>query len=189
MLTILNKRPLPRTFYERDTLIVAKELLGCYLVRKIDNNYLIGKIVETECYRAHDDPACHAFKGKTPRTESLFGQPGHAYVYFIYGNHYCFNAVAHEQNFAGGVLIRALEPLYGIEYMQHLRPHVASKNLTNGPGKLAQALAINKQLYGIDLTYPNKLYITAGEIISPESIASSSRIGLSKGVDYQWRFF
>lgn len=189
MSTVVNSKPLARAFYERDTLIVARELLGKYIVRQIQDQLMVGKIVETECYRAHDDPACHGFKGVTPRTKSLFGPAGHAYIYFIYGNHYCFNAVSHEQNFAGGVLIRAIEPVAGIEFMHHYRPNIHGKQLTNGPGKLAQALQIDRQLYGADLTYPGSLYITPGEIIADKDIVATSRVGLSIGLEKEWRFY
>lgn len=183
-------KPLPRTFFSRKTDQVARELLGKYIVRKIDHRVLIGKIVETEAYTG-DDPASHAFIGKTPRTRALFETPGHAYIYFIYGNHYCLNIVAHSKEHAGGVLIRALEPISGIEYMKKCRHVTDERQLTNGPGKLTQALHITKNLYGQDMTKKEDLFV--GEIIPKEktefvSIVATPRIGISKARDILWRF-
>lgn len=184
-----NDTPITRAFYQRDTVIVARELLGKCIARRVGTTLMIAKIVETEAYRAHDDPACHGFKGITPRTQALFGPAGHAYIYFIYGNHFCFNATAHEDGYAGGVLIRAVEPMCGIEIMQHNRPNIHGKQLTNGPGKLAQALQITKQFYGIDLTQAGSLYITHGETTPNSEIIASSRIGITKGAEHDWRFY
>lgn len=139
-------------FYNRDTLIVAKELLGKTLVRCIDDKVLSGIITETECYK-FGDPACHAFRGKTERNKALFGPVGHAYIYFIYGNYFCLNIVARDKNCPhGGVLIRGLRPLIGIEQMKINRKTNDISKLTNGPGKLTQALQVSKDLYGIDVT-------------------------------------
>ncbi len=180
---------LPKNFYERDTVIVARDLLGKLLVHVIDDTILVGRIVETEAYCGPIDPASHAYRGITERTKALFGPPGHAYIYFIYGNHFSLNAVAHTKDAAGGVLIRAVEPLEGIEFMQQQRGMQTIKNLTNGPGKLAQAFAIDKKLYGHDLTHEGPLMI--GEQTEPYKfvIQESPRIGISCATDKHWRFY
>lgn len=180
---------IPRSFYERDPVIVAQELLGCVLVREINGIKLMGMIVETEAY-VHGDPACHAYDRMTKRNVALFGTPGHAYIYMIH-THFCLNAVAHtfEQK-AGGVLIRAIMPLAGIAYMANNRgmseDHIS---LTNGPGKLTKALGITKELYGHDLTKPESLYITRSAHIEPVEIVATPRIGISKAQDKLWRFY
>ena len=169
---------------------MAYDLIGKLIVRSVDNHCLIGRINETEAYSA-DDEACHAFRGKTQRNASLFGPVGHAYVYFIYGNHFCLNAVAYEPvvHKAGGVLIRSIIPLRGIDIMQKNRSSTLLKNLTNGPGKLAQALVINKQQDGIDLTVQEQLYIADdNEFKDYENIRATPRIGLSKNKEVAWRF-
>jgi len=180
--------PLSVDFYKRDTIQVARELLGKLIVREIHGEQLIGMIVETEAYHAFD-PACHAFKGKTERNESLFGPVGHAYVYFIYGNHYCLNVVSHDQNvIAGGVLIRAVEPLEGIEIMHQLRGQHTIKNLTNGPGKLAQAFAIDRKLDGTPLTGEGPITLCEGVPIASHRIQATQRIGISQATEHEWRF-
>lgn len=179
---------LDRNFYNSDTVKVAKNLIGKILVREVDGIKLTGIITETEAY-TNLDPASHSFIGKTERNKAMYGQNGHAYIYFTYGNHFCLNAVAKDSNIqAGGVLIRAIKPLEGIEYMQKSRGINSLKNLTNGPGKLAQALIINKDLYGIDLTKKGPLYITEGISVADNQILITPRIGISKAIDYPWRF-
>ena len=180
---------LSRRFYQRDTALVARDLLGKQIVRNIDGKQVSGIIVETEAY-SFEDPACHAYKGKTEANKALFGPVGHAYIYFIYGNHFCLNLVARtNKNCAGGVLIRALEPVMGIDTTQKHRSMEIIKNLTNGPGKLAQALAITKELYGNDVTHKGPIYVTHGVDISPENICYAKRIGISKAQEKEWRFY
>lgn len=178
---------LPREFYLKDTVTVAKNLLGKRIIRKIDHNEITGIITETEAYRHTDDPASHAFKKITDRNKVMFGDVGFAYVYFTYGMHFCFNVVAkNPKKAAGAVLIRAIEPEKGIKIMQKNRGIQNLKNLTNGPAKLAQALDITKEHYGLDLTKKSKLYITEG--IKSEKITTSQRIGITKAVDKLWNF-
>lgn len=167
-------RALPRSFYSRNTKVVARQLLGKFLIRKIGNRRMIGKIVETEAY-FQDDPASHAFRGRTERSAPMFEAPGRAYVYFIYGNHYCLNAVTEKEGTAGAVLIRALEPVYGI------------KLPTNGPGKLTKAFSIDKKLNRADLT-KGVLVIAEGK---PEryNISPAKRIGISKASNRLYRFY
>lgn len=163
-------------FYNRDTIEVAKDLLGCKLNRRTKNGILSGIIVETEAY-TQDDPACHAFKGKTPRAATLFKQPGIAYVYFIYGMYHCMNIVTEEYDKAGAVLIRALEPIPPAEN-------------TNGPGKLCKALSITKEFNEMDLTSDKSDLWVEEEIKIPKSqVFITTRIGIKLAADYLWRFY
>lgn len=179
---------LPRDFYARDTVIVAKELLGKNLVRRIDNNIVSGIITETEAYRYKDDPASHAFVGMTERNKAMFGEVGRAYVYFTYGMYHCFNVVARGPKFeAGAVLIRVLKPEKGISEMMKNRNTNKISKLTNGPGKLTQALQITKKHYGADLARRSELYITNGKITGTKIIAGR-RIGIKTGTEKNWNF-
>ncbi len=179
---------LTRSFYQQDTVVVAQKLLGKIVVRKVNNMILSGTIVETEAYGFNDDPASHAYRGKTKRNVLMFGEAGLTYVYFIYGNHFCFNIVAKSEAVgAGAVLIRALEPVQGIKAMHHNRRTNYVKNLTNGPGKLAQALQITTADSSIDVTKDGSLYIVDDNIQITDVIATS-RIGITVGTDKQWRF-
>ena len=178
---------LPKKFYQRDTVIVAKELLGKKLTRKIGNYEMSGTIIETEAYRHKDDPASHAFRNITDRNKVMFGEVGIAYVYFTYGMHHCFNVVAKKMKVpAGAVLIRGIIPEKGIKKMQENRNIKNLKNLTNGPGKLTQALEITKEHYGIDLTKKTELYIEEG--LEIKKIKKSTRIGIKDGKEMLWNF-
>jgi len=179
---------LPREFYLKDTVTVAKNLLGKRIVRKISRYEVSGIITETEAYRHKDDPASHAFRKITERNRAMFGDVGMAYVYFTYGMYFCFNVVArHPKIEAGAVLIRAIEPEKGINVMQKNRKITNLKSLTNGPAKLTQALEITKEHYGTDLTKHSKLFITDG-IKKPEKISASPRIGIKEATDKLWNF-
>jgi len=182
----LASRILPRSFYLKETEQVAQELLGAFIVRQSYATLRVGRIVETEAYSI-DDPACHAFKGKTKANASLFGPVGHAYVYFTYGMHYSFNVVARAEGIdAGGVLIRAVEPLQGIESMRLSRGTlvIQTNQLASGPAKVTQAFALDKSLDGLDLTINSKLFICAGEhTTNPDQIIAKPRIGISRGID------
>ncbi len=182
-------RILPRPFYARGTVTVARDLLGTYLVRVRGNTRLVCRIVEVEAYRGRDDPASHAFHGMTPRNMPMFGQPGRSYVYFTYGNHYCLNVTTQPAGKPGAVLIRAVEPLHGVEMMRQLRPGVTDLQLTNGPGKLTKALDIGKSLNQIDLTRNGPLFITKSSDEEPIIICRSTRIGISLGKERLWRFY
>ena len=178
---------LPKKFYQRDTVIVAKELLGKKLTRKIGNYEMSGTIIETEAYRHKDDPASHAFRNITDRNKVMFGEVGIAYVYFTYGMHYCFNVVAKKmKDPAGAVLIRGIIPEKGIKKMQENRNIKNLKNLTNGPGKLTQALEITKEHYGIDLTKKTEIYIEEG--LEVKKIKKSTRVGIKNGKEMLWNF-
>ena len=179
---------LPRKFYAKDTVYVAKKLLGKRIVRKTRGLELSGIITETEAYRHEDDPASHAFTKITERNKVMFGEVGISYVYFTYGMHYCFNVVAkHPKTAAGAVLIRAIEPEKGIEIMQKNRKKPNLENLTNGPAKLSQALGITKKQYGVDLTKESELYITEG-VKRPRKIVASPRIGIREAIENLWNF-
>ncbi|HRN78036.1 MAG TPA: DNA-3-methyladenine glycosylase [Candidatus Dependentiae bacterium] len=174
-------------FYQRDTVEVAKDLVGKKIIRTINGINLSGIITETEAYGFSDDPASHAYRGKTQRNAPMFGPVGYAYVYFIYGNHFCFNIVARAENqIAGAVLIRAIQPIEGIELMSYYRQQKDIRILTNGPGKLTQALHITKQHNYMNVMQKGELYVTAGVI--PDTICATPRIGISVGQDKLWRF-
>ena len=178
----------PRRFYQRDTVTVAKNLLGKKIIRKIGDQEISGIITETEAYKHSEDPASHAFRKMTDRNKAMFGEVGMAYVYFTYGMYYCFNVVArHPKKKAGAVLIRAIEPEKGIDTMIKNRNVVNLKNLVNGPAKLAQALEITKEQYGIDLTKKSSLFITEG-IRKPRKILKSPRVGIREATDKLWNF-
>jgi DNA-3-methyladenine glycosylase len=178
---------LRREFYNRPTLKVAKELLGKYLVVNINGKKLSGKIVETEAYRGPYDPASHAYGGMTPRNRIMFGEPGHAYVYFTYGMYYCLNVITERKGFPAAVLIRALEPMKGIEIMKRRRKKEKPEDLTSGPGKLCQAMGINKTLYGADLTGKTIYVEDRGETVG--KVVSTNRIGIDEGKEKKWRFY
>lgn len=179
---------LSREFYERDTVKVARGLLGKNLVRKIGNRTISGIITETEAYRYFDDPASHAYRGLTKRNKAMFEEVGRAYVYFTYGMYFCVNVVARNHKVAAGaVLIRALKPQSGIETMKKNRKTNKVSSLTNGPGKLSQALNINKKQYGVDLSKKTELYITDGLDIK-KKIFVNNRVGIKNGADKLWNF-
>jgi len=186
--SIVTSRPLRRAFYERNTVRVAKELLGKVLVRKLGDTRLEGIIVETEAYRGYDDAASHAYRGPTRRNQVMFGEPGHAYVYFTYGMHYCLNVTTEPAGQAGAVLIRAVQPVKGIVEMKKRRRTEHLRDLSNGPAKLTQAFAVTKVLNGHDLTAGKKLYITEPSVTEPVHITASTRIGIKAGAEKLWRF-
>ncbi len=179
-----------RSFYAQPTIRVARRLLGKYLVRTHPDGKTVGKIVETEAYVGPHDLACHASKGRTPRTDVMFGPPGHAYVYFIYGVYYCLNIVTREIGHASAVLIRALEPIEGIELMQKRRGTEKIHSLASGPGKLCLAMSIDKALNGDDMVRGNDLYVEDRNEPAPKIIARP-RVGVDyagKWKDKPWRF-
>jgi DNA-3-methyladenine glycosylase len=181
-------RILGASFYRQPTGIVAKGLLGKYLVRSLDGVALIGRIVETEAYYYRDDPACHAYKGKTKRNEVMFGSCGRAYVYFTYGNHYLLNVVTNKVGHGEAALIRALEPVEGLDVMRRNRGCDNEIGLTNGPGKLAQALAIDLKFNGCDLR-ASDLIIARRELLQNFRIGRSRRIGISDGKELLERYY
>lgn len=180
--------PLPGEFYENDTLILTRLLLGKILVHHSGEGLTSGIIVETEAY-LQDDPACHASRGMTKGNAMMFSPAGYAYVYFIYGNHFCFNVVGGKKGVGEAVLIRALEPLEGIELMAKRREKARKlTELTNGPGKLCAAMAIGREHNGVFLT-ETPLFIAEGVEVDDSAIASAPRIGISKAKEKEWRFY
>jgi DNA-3-methyladenine glycosylase len=183
-------KPLPRKFYLRDSLTVAKNLLGKILIKRDGNKLLTGKIVETEAYMGDLDPGSHAYKKFTDRNKVMYETGGLAYVYFIYGNYYCFNVVCGAKGIANAVLIRAVEPVEGIDVMKVNRKNTENPHdLTNGPAKLCMAFKIDKKFYGRDLTSDKEIFISESEINTEFEILLSKRIGLSNGADLPYRFF
>ena len=187
-------KPLPRSFYLRPTLQVARDLLGKHIVRKVGTKLLIGKIVEVEAY-CKGDAASHAFRGRTKRNDVMFWEGGHLYVYFTYGMHFCANVVTGKEGIGEAVLIRAIEPLAGIEVMTKNRfsnlqsfNYQSLINLSNGPAKFCQAFCLARYENGLDLC-DSKISITDSEPIPSNLIKRSSRIGIQRGVEKKWRFF
>ncbi|MGC2210252.1 MAG: DNA-3-methyladenine glycosylase [Candidatus Korobacteraceae bacterium] len=219
---IARLAPLPRSFYVRDPLTVARELLGKLLIRLVPEDVsapvartrvLAGRIVESEAYLGADDPGAHAYRGLTPRNAVLFGPPGHAYVYFIYGNHYCTNVSCQPAGVPGGVLLRALEPVCGIPAMAALRgltlpPRTSDakmgqtelsqaalsqaqlRRLTSGPGRLSAALGITRPLHnGCDLcSRSSGLYIASDPDSAVAEISTTPRINVTRAPHDEWRF-
>ena len=184
-------QPLPRSFYNRDTVAVARDLLGKRLVRLLDGQRLAGLIVESEAYCGRADPGSHAYRGPTPRAAVMFGESGHAYVYFIYGMHHCFNVVAHLPARAGAVLVRGLQPLEGLEEMQARRRGLPLGQVSNGPARLCQALGIARQLNGLDLCLGQELWVEDGDPIADEAVLVGPRVGLNlqgPAAGQPWRF-
>jgi len=180
---------LPRSFYDRPTLTVARELIGARLVRILNGKKLVGLITETEAYISQKDLACHAWHGLTPRTAPMFGPAGHAYVYFTYGNHWMLNTVTEKEGFPAAVLIRAIQPIDGVEIMSKRR----QGRDTFGPGKLTQAMGITKSENTVDLTEANSsLWIEAGVFVPNKNVTIGPRVGLNKTpepwLSKPWRF-
>jgi DNA-3-methyladenine glycosylase len=181
--------PLPKEFYNRPTLTVARELLGARLVRILDGVKLVGFITETEAYIGETDLACHAKAGRTPRTLPMYGPPGHAYVYFTYGNHWMLCPVTEREGFPAAVLIRAIQPIEGVDVMSARR----KGRDTFGPGKLTQAMGITKSENTLDLTEANNtLWIEAGISIPDKNVTIGPRVGLNTvpepWLSKPWRF-
>ena len=185
-------------FLENPSDVAAPLLLGCTLTRTItlngEKHKLVARIVETEAYD-QDDPASHAFGGPSERNAAMFGPAGHLYVYVSYGMHHCCNVVCGPEEFGSGCLVRAVEPLEGVEVMRELREAgraykhpLKLRDLTNGPGKVCAALSINKELYGHDLTV-EPLVLGFAPLLPEETIGSSPRVGISKNIDAPKRFF
>jgi DNA-3-methyladenine glycosylase len=181
-------RPLAAGFYDRATEVVARELLGAVLEHRLPEGVVRGRIVETEAYLGPHDPACHAATGLTTRTRTLHGPPGHAYVYFIYGMHWCFNAVTREAGHGSAVLVRALEPLSGLRLMRSHRGVDRDEDLTSGPARLCEALAITRDQDGARLDR-GPLRILQGEAVPDENVVITTRVGIRKAADWPLRFF
>lgn len=185
--------PLPKAFYQRRTVTVARSLLGCVLVHDTPEGRTAGRIVETEAYLARRDPASHTYRGPTPRNAAMFGHPGTAYIYFIYGMYYCFNVVTGPQGVGEAVLIRALEPIEGLALMQKRRGTELARNLCSGPGKLVLALGIKREQNHASLL-AGALYIEAPDAfglarLSARKIVATTRIGITAAAELPLRFY
>jgi DNA-3-methyladenine glycosylase len=194
---VRSARILPREFFDRDPVLVARELLGKLLIRREGRRLLAGRIVENEAYLGADDPAAHSYAGRTLRNAVLFGPPGHAYVYFIYGNHYCFNVSCMPDGDAGGVLLRAMEPVFGLEAMAQARgidlpskPRVTQlRLLTSGPGRMAEALGITRERdNNKDMTSPRSDLWFADDGYRRQRILATPRVGITKATERPLRF-
>ena len=183
-----------RSFYDRPALEVARDLLGCKLVRQQNSTRLAGLIMETEAYQGEEDLGCHASAGKTPRTSVMYGPPGHAYVYFTYGMHWLLNVVTSPEEMPAAVLIRAIHPVEGLSLMAENRPtHAHKKGWTDGPAKLTQALAVNGEFNRVDLcSKESQLWIEDGQKIEDSHIQQTARVGLNSVPEpwqsIPWRF-
>ena len=183
----MRLRRLRRTELPVPSAALARFLVGKTLVRDAPGGRMLGRIVETEAYLPHD-AACHAFRGMTPRNRSLFMARGHAYVYFIYGSHFMLNVCGEETGIGGGVLLRALEPLQGLDLMRKRRGRVPARDLARGPGRLAQAFQVDRRLQGVDLCAAGPLWL--GTPRGPVGrIGRSVRIGISKDAHRRLRFY
>lgn len=180
-------QPLLRSFYLRHPREVAPELLNKLLVR---DDGRVGRIVEVEAYAGSEDPAAHSHRGMTPRNATMFGPGGHLYVYFTYGMHWCANAVCGPAGEGHGVLLRAIEPIAGLELMREARGHPAKdRDIGSGPGRLGQAMGITKALDGADLVNGNGgIWIMADGLPPPEEAVAGPRVGISKAIDLPWRW-
>jgi DNA-3-methyladenine glycosylase len=180
---------LPRAFLARPSTVVAPELLGRVLVRRLpDGTRLAARLVEVEAYRS-DDPASHSYRGRTPRNDVMFGPAGRLYVYFTYGMHFCMNVVTGLDGEGSAVLLRAAEPLAGLEAMAAFRGVDAVRLLCSGPGRLTQAFGVTRVDDGTDLLGRGHLQLRAGEPVPPAAIARSTRVGIRVGTTHRWRYF
>ena len=183
-----STRRLPRSFFARPSPEVGPDLLGRILVRRVgDGTLLTARIVEAEAYQ-EDDPASHSFRGRTNRTEVMFGPPGHAYVYFTYGMHLCMNVVTGSTGEGSAVLLRAAEPLEGLEEMSRRRGTNDPRALCSGPGRLCQALGIDRAENGLDLVPGRRLWLLEGAPVAPSKMNVGSRVGITSGTERPWRF-
>ena len=180
--------PLPQDFYDRETALVARELLGARIECTTPEGTTVGRIVETEAYIGEDDPACHAAAGHTSRTAPLYGHPGTSYVYFIYGRYWCFNAVTRAEGLPSAVLVRAVEPVGGVELMRARRPLARSLvDLTSGPGKLCLAMGIDGGHNRLALDR-RPLVLREGEPVADHDVLVTPRIGITKAADWPLRW-
>lgn len=181
-------RRLPRSFYARPSPDVAPDLLGRLLVRRLpDGRRLSVRVVETEAYQ-EGDPASHSYRGSTPRNEVMFGLPGHLYVYFAYGMHFCMNVVTGRDGEGSAVLLRAAEPLEGLEDMARRRGTTDPRLFCSGPARLCEALGVARPENGTDLVRGGELWVLPGEPVAKTGIGVTARVGIRDGVDRRWRF-
>ena len=180
-------RKLPRSFYNRPTLDVARDLLGKTICYRTVRRRLAGRIVEVEAYIGEDDPACHAAPGPTRRNRVMYGKPGFSYIYFIYGMYHCFNIVTEREGFPAAVLLRAAEPLEGLDVMAEKSPRSRPTMILSGPGKFCRSLGLTGRQSGVDLT-GSLLYLRENSLPVGD-IVVTRRVGINRGVDLPYRFF
>lgn len=187
----VRHRPLPPSFFDRKAETVARELLGSLLVSDSAEGLCVGRIVETEAYPGPHDPASHASRsvGRTARNDPMFGPPGTIYIHLNYGVHWCLNAVVGSEGHPAAVLIRAVEPVEGLELMRSRRPRRRDRELTNGPGKLTKAMGIGPTVQRLRLTGGPPLFIAVGEAVPTSAVVRARRVGISKGAEAEWRFY
>ena len=189
MPTASSSERLPRAFFVRPSLAVARDLLGRLLVRTLrDGTRLVGRLVEVEAYR-QDDPASHSYRGRTARTDVMFGPPGHLYVYFTYGMHFCMNVVTGELGEGSAVLLRAVEPLVGLDLMARRRARSDPRLLCAGPARLSQSYAVTRAENGMDLAAGDDLFVSHGRPVGEARSGISARVGISVARERRWRFF
>ncbi len=193
-MNLSNLKKLNRTFYKRDVLTVAPELLGKILVKADGSEIIAGRIVEVEAYDGRFDEAAHTFRGKTKRNEIMFEPGGYFYVYFTYGAHFCCNIVTGNEGDGTAVLIRGVEPVAGLELMafnrfgKNLINEKEKYNLTSGPGKVCQAFGITREYYGEDLIN-GRIYLLSQRKIPGDRVVRTTRIGIKKSAELNWRFY
>jgi DNA-3-methyladenine glycosylase len=190
---MFDNNRLPRSFFDRSTLRVARELLGARLIKVEDGVRIGGLIIEAEAYRGEEDLGCHAKAGLTPRTQIMYGPPGHAYVYFTYGMHWMLNFVTEEEGFPAAVLIRAILPTEGVQIIADRRGNQPRRHWTDGPAKICLALAIDGGFNGYDLCTPDaQLYLESGDSIPDQSVTTGPRVGFNNvpepWLSIPWRF-
>jgi DNA-3-methyladenine glycosylase len=181
-----SRRPLARTFYDRPALEVARDLLGAV----VDHAGVRLRLTEVEAYDGANDPASHAYRGQTARNAVMFGPPGHAYVYFTYGMHFCVNLVCGPPGIASAVLLRAGEVVAGHDLAVARRPRSSPRDLARGPARLTQALAIDRDLDGVDVTRPTSaLQVMAGAAVADGVVCRGPRVGISRAIEWPWRLW
>jgi DNA-3-methyladenine glycosylase len=183
------KNRFERSFFEQEVTKAARRLLGSYLHRNLGDVELVGRIVETEAYH-QSDPASHTYRGITERNKIMFGEAGYSYVYFTYGMHYCMNVVTGFPERGEAILLRALQPVSGTKEMFRRRKKARmERDLLSGPAKLCEAFGITRKENGIDLLTSDSLFLTQGKLEKNEKIGATTRVGITVGVDKEWRFF
>jgi DNA-3-methyladenine glycosylase len=184
---VAGAQPLPRSFFARPAPVVARDLLGRILIGSLGGPRVAGRLVECEAYQ-QDDPASHSFRGPTARTAVMFGPAGHLYVYFTYGMHFCMNVVTGQEDEGSAVLLRAVEPLEGLEAMRARRRVTDDRLLCSGPARLTRAYGVDRTSDGLDLTIGRALWIARGSGVPDEQVGSGPRVGIRVAVENPWRY-
>jgi DNA-3-methyladenine glycosylase len=181
--------PYPRDFYDRPVLEVARDLLGAVVIRSTEDGTVTLRLTEVEAYAGEIDPASHAFRGRTARNATMFGPPGHAYVYFTYGMHYCVNLVCSPPGHATAVLLRAGEVIEGLDLARSRRPGISDRDLARGPARLTLTLDLNRADDGLDVCGGSDLTVGPGEAVPDADVRTGPRVGVSQGATEPWRFW